>query len=75
MFHFTPTHSSWLNIVERWFAEITNKRIRRGSWNTVKELEKSILDFIRHWNKSGKKFTWSKSAKDILDSLEKAVTD
>jgi transposase len=75
VFHFTPTHSSWLNIVERWFAEITNKRIRRGSWNTVKELEKSILDFIRHWNKSGKKFTWSKSAKDILDSLEKAVTD
>jgi transposase len=54
--HFIPTHSSWLNIVERWFGEITNKRIRRDSWSGVNELEKAIGEYIRHWNKSGRIF-------------------
>jgi len=52
--HFIPTYSSWLNMIERWFAEITNKRIRRESWNSLKELEKAITDYIIHWNKSGR---------------------
>lgn len=70
--HFIPTHSSWLNLVERWFGEITNKRIRRESWTGVHELEQAIDDFIKHWNKSGRKFTWVKTADQITSSLEKA---
>ena len=73
--HFTPTHSSWLNLVERWFAEITNKRIRRGSWNSVKQLEKAIYSFIRQWNKSSKTFSWTKSADVILEKIEKATSN
>jgi transposase len=70
--HFTPTHSSWLNLVERWFSEITTKRIRRGSWSSVKELERAIMDYIHHWNESGKRFVWAKSADQILRSARKA---
>ncbi len=70
--HFIPTHSSWLNMVERWFGEITNKRIRRDSWDSVAQLERAITDFILQWNNSGKIFTWTKSAKDINASLTKA---
>jgi transposase len=54
--HFTPTHASWLNLVERWFAEITTKRIRRGSWTSVKDLERAIMEYIHHWNESGRRF-------------------
>jgi transposase len=71
--HFTPTHASWLNLVERWFAEITNKRIRRGSWNSVKELERAIMDYIHHWNDSGKRFVWAKSSQQILRRVWKAT--
>jgi len=70
--HFIPTHSSWLNLVERWFGEITNKRIRRESWDGVAQLERAINDFIKHWNKSGKKFTWVKTAAEIKAKIEKA---
>jgi transposase len=70
--HFTPTHSSWLNLVERWFAEITTKRIRRGSWSSVKELERAIMKYVHHWNKSGRRFVWVKSAEAILGSVRKA---
>jgi len=73
--HFIPTYSSWLNMIERWFAEITNKRIRRESWNSVKQLEKAITDYIVHWNNSGKKFVWTKTFKDIKNSIKKAKTD
>lgn len=69
--HFIPTHSSWLNLVERWFSEITTKRIRRDSWDGVAQLEKAISDFIKHWNKSGKKFTWVRTAKKIKKSIAK----
>ena len=71
--HFTPTHSSWLNLVERWFSEITTKRIRRGSWNSVKELERAIMDYIHHWNESGRRFVWTKSSKQILRNVRKAA--
>ena len=70
--HFIPTHSSWLNLVERWFAEITNKRIRRGSFESVPELIKAIKDYIKTWNKSGRSFTWTKKPDEILVKIQKA---
>ena len=70
--HYTPTHSSWLNLIERWFAEITSKRIRRGSWSSVRELKAAIMSYIRHWNKSGRAFVWTKSAGQVLASVKKA---
>jgi len=73
--HFIPTHSSWLNLVERWFGEITNKRIRRDSWTSVDELEKAIDDFIKTWKASGRRFKWVKSADKIMDSITIASID
>jgi transposase len=70
--HFIPTHSSWLNLVERWFAEITNKRIRRGSFESVPELIKAIKDYIKGWNKSGRRFTWTKKPDEIIAKINKA---
>ena len=70
--HFIPTHSSWLNLVERWFAEITNKQIRRGSYNSVTQLTKAIKDFIKSWNKSGRSFKWTKEPDLILAKIKKA---
>ena len=70
--HFTPTHSSWLNLVERWFAEITNKSIRRGSFESVPQLVAAIKDYIRAWNASGRTFTWTKKSVDILAKIRKA---
>jgi transposase len=69
--HFIPTYSSWLNMIERWFAEITNKRIRRESWGSVKELEDAITDYITSWNKSGRRFCWTKTFNEIQTSIEK----
>jgi transposase len=70
--HFIPTHSSWLNMVERWFAEITNKRIRRESGGSGKELVKAIQEYIKTWNKDSKPFKWTKSADEIIGSIKKA---
>jgi transposase len=70
--HFIPTHSSWLNMVERWFGELTNKRIRRESWESVKQLLEAIKSFIESWNQSGRTFTWTKPADKILASIAKA---
>jgi transposase len=70
--HFIPTHSSWLNLVERWFAEITNKRIRRGSFESVPQLIKAIKDYIKTWNKSGRFFTWTKKSEEILAKINRA---
>lgn len=72
--HFIPTHSSWLNLVERWFSEITTKRIRRGSWDGVAQLEKAIAEFIKHWNKSDGKFTWVRTSEEIKTAIKKART-
>lgn len=71
--HYTPTHSSWLNLIERWFAEITSKRIRRGSWASVRELKAAIMDYIRNWNTSGRTFVWTKSAGQVMASIKKAA--
>ena len=67
--HFTPTYSSWLNLVERWFAELTNKWLRRGSHRSVKDLVGSIRTWITNWNDDPKPFVWHKTADEILDSL------
>ena len=69
--HYIPTYSSWLNLIERWFAEITNKRIRRESWSSLKELEDAITDYIIFWNESGKRFCWTKTFDEIKSSIEK----
>jgi transposase len=73
--HFTPTHASWLNLVERWFAEITTKKIRRGSWSSVKELERAIMRYIHHWNESGRRFVWTKSPGQIMERVRAAPRD
>ena len=67
--HFTPTSSSWLNLVERWFAEITRKRIRRGSFKSVRELIQAIQDFIHHNNENPKPFIWTKRVDQILEKV------
>ncbi|HZP01998.1 MAG TPA: IS630 family transposase [Terriglobia bacterium] len=67
--HLTPTYGSWINLVERWFAEITNKRIRRGVFRSVKELEAAIRDYIDVHNQSPKPFMWTKTADQILASI------
>ena len=67
--HFTPTYGSWINLVERWFAEITNKRIRRGVFRSVKELEAAIREYIEVHNENPKPFVWTKTADQILASI------
>ena len=72
--HFIPTHSSWLNLAERWFAEITNKAIRRGSFESVSELIRAIKAYIKTWNKSGRSFTWTKKPDEMIEKINKAKT-
>jgi transposase len=67
--HFTPTGSSWMNQVERWFGLLTDKLIRRGVHTSVQALENDIRDWIATWNKSPRPFTWTKTADEILNSL------
>ena len=67
--HFIPTSSSWLNLVERFFREITDKRIRRGIFHSVRELTKAIYDYLEHYNQHAKPFVWTKTAKQIIDKL------
>jgi transposase len=67
--HFTPTYGSWINLVERWFAELTNKRIRRGVFRSVKDLEAAIREFIDVHNEDPKPFVWTKTADQILASI------
>jgi transposase len=66
--HFTPTYSSWLNLVERWFAELTNKWLRRGAHRSVAELTASIQDWIDTWNQEPRPFVWAKTADQILEN-------
>jgi transposase len=67
--HFTPTSSSWLNLVERWFAELTNRKLRRSAHRSITELEADIRAWINHWNTDPKPFVWTKTADQILDTL------
>ena len=65
--HFVPTSSSWLNLVERWFGELTSKRIRRGSFGSVEDLEKAIEEFLTAWNQKPKPFVWTATVDAIVD--------
>ena len=71
--HFTPTSTSWLNLVERFFAEITTKRIRRGIFRSVAELEQAIHDYLDRRNADPKPFVWTKTADVILDKERRAL--
>src|SRR5271157_1630896 len=75
--HFTPTSSSWLNLIERWFGEITRKRIRRGVFKSVPELVAAIKEFIRLNNQNPKPFLWTKKVEEIMQKVNhcKAVTE
>jgi transposase len=70
--HFIPTSSSWLNLVERWFREITTKRIRRGSFASVAHLENAINDFIATHNQRPRPLVWTADLKDILPKIVRA---
>jgi transposase len=67
--HFTPTYGSWLNLVERWFAELTNKQLRRGAHRSVAQLEAAIREFIDAHHAEPKPFVWTKTADEILASM------
>jgi transposase len=69
--HFTPTSSSWLNLVERWFREITDKRIRHGSFQNVSALIKAIQDYLENHNQNPKIFVWSAPVVRILSKIAK----
>ena len=67
--HFVPTGSSWLNLVERWFSELTTKKIKRGSHRSVPELERDIKEWVKSWNEDPRPYVWVKTADQILASL------
>jgi transposase len=69
--HFVPTGCSWLNLVERFFAQITNKRIRRGAFESVRELEAEIVDYLKIHNRDPKPFKWTATAAAILDKVNR----
>jgi transposase len=70
--HFTPTSASWLNLVERFFAKITSRRIRRGSYSCVDDLKTAIYDYLAQHNEKPKPFKWTKTAEDILTRERRA---
>jgi len=70
--HFIPTSSSWLNMVERFFGLLTDKALRRGVFNSVKELETKIDEFIDQHNDNPKPFVWTKSVSKILEKVDRA---
>src|SRR3981189_623094 len=70
--HFTPTSASWLNLVERFFAEITRKRIRRGAFKSVAELQSAIMEYLENHNADPKPFIWTKAAGQILEKVARA---
>jgi len=69
--HFTPTSSSWLNLVERWFAELTSRKLRRSAHRSVTELEADMRKWINEWNKNPRPFIWTKTADDILAAVKR----
>ena len=69
--HFTPTSASWLNQVERWFATLTQSYIRRGTHRSTRQLEQAIRQYLELNNARPRPFVWSKSADDILASIER----
>ncbi len=72
---FSPTYSSWMNLVERWFAELTNKRLRRGTHRSVRQLIASIRTWVTNWNDDPKPFVWHETADEALDSYVQRLPD
>jgi transposase len=72
--HFTPTSASWLNLIERWFKELTDKRLRRGVFSSVADLKDAIDTWAEHWNDDPTPFIWHVPAQDILDKVRRART-
>jgi transposase len=70
--HFTPTSASWLNLVERWFGLISQQAIRRGSFDSVAQLERAISRFVAHWNQGAQPLVWTKTARQIRRSIRNA---
>ena len=71
-FHFIPTSSSWLNLVERFFSTLTQKRIRRGVFHSVAHLESCLKQYIETYNENPRAFVWTKSAAQILEKVDRA---
>jgi transposase len=69
--HFVPTSSSWLNQVERWFAELTTKLLQRGVHTSVQALEADVRNWIKTWNDNPRPFAWTKTADEILEALSR----
>jgi transposase len=67
--HFTPTSSSWMNLVERWFAELTNKKLRRSAHTSVRQLNSDIRTWVETWNENPRPYVWTKTADQILQSI------
>jgi transposase len=72
--HFTPTSASWLNLVERWFGELTSKKLRRGTHRSVRDLEADIRGWITTWNEQPRPYVWTKTADQILASIARYCT-
>ena len=70
--HFTPTSSSWLNVIERWFRDITQDRIRNGVFKSVSQLEQAITEYVEYHNQNPHTFVWTKKAEDILKKVTRA---
>jgi transposase len=69
--HFIPTSSSWLNLVERWFAELSQKAVRRGAFRSVEDLEQAIADFLGAWNANPKPFVWTATLEKLLQKIDR----
>lgn len=67
--HFTPTSASWLNLVERWFAELTSKLLKRGTHRSVHALNADVRAWIQTWNDNPRPYVWTKTAEQILESI------
>jgi len=74
-FHFTPTSSSWLNLVERWFAELTGKLIQRSAHRSIAALTADLNSWVAHWNEQPKPFVWHKGADEILSNLKRYLVN
>jgi hypothetical protein len=70
--HFIPTSSSWLNLIERWFAELSQKAVRRGAFRSVRDLQRCIDEFLAAWNTNPTPFVWTASVERILEKIARA---
>ena len=72
MLRFIPTSSSWLNPIERWFAELSQKAVRRGAFHSVRDLQRTITEFLEAWNANPTPFVWTASVERILGKIARA---